>query len=240
MHSSFYIAGSGMAAQQNRLDTIANNIANTNTTAFKSKRSVFGDLMYTNYQALDGEKLQEGKGVALMRNKSSFNTAGVFQTTGQSLDFAIQGNGYFAVSDLEGENIQYTRDGRFMISNIDDAMYLTNSSGQLVLNADEEFIEMDELTINATEEELNIGVFKIPIEDGLIEMGFNNYGITERNGLPEALEEARLLRGGLEASNVDIATEFSQMIEAQRAYQMAARMVTTSDEVEQQINNLRR
>lgn len=240
MIPSFYTAGTGVKAQQTKMDLLANNLANINTTGFKTKNPVFSELTYLNFQdAVEGH-LQNGKGAKVARGNAVLHESGGMQQTGGNLDFMINGTGFFALSDLEGEVTRYTRDGRFMISNLDDTMYLTNSSGLLVLNAEGEPIEMEELTEGASMDQLNIGVFQIPIEDGMVEDGFNNYLLTEKNGEPEALEGADIMRGYLETSNVDMAKTFADVIEAQRAYSLTLKMLQAADEIEQDINTMRR
>ena len=229
-----------MKAQQSKMDIVANNLANINTTGYKSKSPVFSELAYLNFQdAMEGH-LQNGKGAKIARGNAVLQVSGGLQQTGGNLDFMINGKGFFALSDMEGEVTRYTRDGRFMISNIDDTMYLTNSSGLMVLNSDGDPIEMTDLTDGSSLDELNIGVFNIPIQDGMIEDGFNNYLITEKNGEPEIIEGADVKRGYLETSNVDMAKEFSNVIEAQRAYSLTLKMLQAADEIEQDINTMRR
>lgn len=240
MYSHFYTATAGASMQQSKMNVLANNMANLNTTGYKAKAPVFADLMYDNYTDAQAGHLQTGNGVKLDKTTNDFTTSGSLVPTSGSLDFAIVGDGFFAVQDMDGEEIKYTRDGRFMISNLEDTMYLTNALGQLVLNTEGDVIEMDELTKDASLEELNIGVYNIPIKDGMISDGYNNYTLTEKNGEPEVLETINLRRGYLESSNADMANEMSQVIEAQRAYSFALKMIQTSDEVEQEVNSLRR
>lgn len=243
MNSSFYTAAVGAYAHQSKLNVISNNMANINTTAFKSATPVFADLLYTNQPDAQGGVLQRGHGVKLDKTDITFSNYGAPQPTENNLDFAINGPGFFAVQDLDGEDTYYTRDGRFRITNIDDTLYLTTYSGQIVLSPDGEAIEIDEemaQQISDMDGELEIGVYRFPIENGLIPVGFSNYQPTEKNGDPESVEDPVLLRGYLEASNVDMAGQMTQIIEAQRAFSYALKMVQTSDEVEQEINSLRR
>lgn len=240
MNSAFYTASVGVGAFQSKMNVISNNMANINTTGYRSKTAVFSDLMYHNYNTQGNGHLQEGKGVRLDKTTSNFTVDGALVPTSGKLDFAINGDGFFAVQNLDSEDTLYTRDGRFMMSMIDDTMYLTNSSGQVVLNADEEPIDMSELTTTSSLEELNIGVYTVPIKDGMISDGFNNYRLVEKNGEPELVESPMLLRGYLESANVDMGQEMSSVIEAQRAYSLTLKMVQTADEVEQEVNSLRR
>lgn len=240
MQASFYTAGTGTKAFQSKLDVIGNNLANVNTAGYKSKTPVFSELMYVDYGDAQAGHLQGGKGAKLTRGNTVHHANGGVQDTGGNLDFALTGEGYFAVSDLEGEDILYTRDGRFMITYFGDTPYLTNSSGKAVLNAEGEPIDMTDMGTNAQLSDMNIGVFRIPVRDGMQEDGFNNYRITEKNGEPEAIESPDIVRGNLETSNVDVGKEFSQVIETQRAYSLTLKMLQTSDEIEQDINSLRR
>lgn len=239
MNAAFYTAGAGASAHQSKMNVISNNMANISTTGFKRKVPVFADLVYSNYPS-GGGPLQTGNGLKIDKTSDNFAETGAPIPTEGKLDFALNGEGFFAVSQMDGEEVLYTRDGRFAISYFDETPYLTNTSGMLVLNADGEPIEMDGLTTDAKMEELNIGVFSIPVKDGMISEGYGNYSITEKNGEPELIEFPKLLRGALEASNVDMATEMTQVMEAQRAFSFALKMVQTSDELEQEINALRR
>lgn len=240
MRPSFYTAGAGVSAMQSKFDIISNNLANQSTTGYKSKSPVFSELMYSNYQNGGTGHLQYGKGAKIARGNATLQEDGGYQQTDGNLDFSIAGRGFFAVSDIDGEDILYTRDGRFMISKIEDVMYLTNASGQLVLNEEGDPIEMDGLSTDVSLDKLNIGVFNIPFLDGMEEDGFNNFKLTDKNGEPEAIESPDIQRGSLEASNVDMAKEFSQIIESQKAYSLTLKMLQTADEIEQDINTLRR
>lgn len=240
MNAAFYTAGAGASAHQSKMNVISNNMANISTTGFKRKVPVFADLIYSNHPSGGVGPLQAGNGLKIDKTSDNFSEIGAPVPTEGKLDFAINGEGFFAVQQMDGEEVLYTRDGRFAISYFDETPYLTNTSGMLVLNADGEPIEMEDLTTDATMEALNIGVFSIPVKDGMISEGYSNYSITEKNGEPELIEFPELVRGALESSNVDMATEMTQVMEAQRAFSFALKMVQTSDELEQEVNTLRR
>lgn len=244
MISSFYTAGVGAIAQQEKLNVISNNMANVNTTGFKASTAVFADLLYTDLPgAQAGGHLQKGHGVKLDKTDFDLRTSGALENTGGRLDFAINGNGFFAVQDLDGEDTFYTRDGRFAISSINDELYLTNTSGKVVLDPDgEPIIITEEMTKNPDQmsELINLGVYDFPVVNGMEHAGFNNFLAVEKNGEPEVVESPDIINGYLEASNTDMATEMSRVIEAQRAFSYTLKMVQTSDEVEQEINSLRR
>lgn len=244
MNASFYTAAAGAYAHQSKLDVISNNFANINTTGFRASTAVFADLMYTDRPgAQAGGHLQEGNGLKLDKTDIDLRTGGSMDQTEGKLDFAINGNGFFAVQTLNAEDIFYTRDGRFMISQIEDAFYLTNAEGKVVLNPDQEPIEITEEmgdNLDKVAEMVNIGVFDFPIINGMTQSGFNNFQPVEKNGEVEVIEAPDIRNGFLEASNVDMGNEMSRVIEAQRAYSYSLKMVQTSDEVEQEINSLRR
>lgn len=240
MNTSFYTAASGALAQQNKMNVISNNMANVNTTAFKRKSPVFADLLYTSHASGGGAPLQTGNGLKLDKTSDNFWENGAIIPSGGKLDFAINGDGFFAVQTMDSEEVLYTRDGRFGISFFDEEAYLTNSAGMLVLNTEGEPIEMTDLSPDATMEQLEIGVYSIPVKDGLVSAGYGNYRLTEKNGEPEVMENPMLIRNCLESSNADLATEMTQVMEAQRAYSFSLKMVQTADELEQEINSLRR
>lgn len=236
MYSSFYTAAAGASAQQAKMNVVSNNMANINTVGYKTRTPIFADLLYTNYQDPVAGHLQEGNGIELSKTDIDFDKMGALMTTGDDLDFAIKGNGFFAVQDYEGEGeIEYTRDGRFFMTNYDGTFYLTNTDGKVVLDSDESPIE-----ITSTSQDLDIGVFNIAIRDGLMPSGNSDFLAVEKNGEIEAIENPELIRGSLEASTAELSKEMSLVIESQRAYSYALKMVQTSDEVEQEVNSLRR
>lgn len=160
MYSSFYTAAAGAYAHQSKINVISNNMANINTTAFKPTNPVFADLLYTNQPDAQGGKLQRGHGARLDKTDVNLRNPGPIQPTENNLDFAINGQGFFAVQDMDGENIYYTRDGRFRVTNLDDTLYLTNYAGQVVLDSDGEAIEVNEELaeqIENNEAEIEIG-----------------------------------------------------------------------------------
>ena len=150
MMRSLWTAASGMSSQQLNVDTIANNLANVNTTGFKRERLEFKTLLYETMQRADLDRanhpgrpvnLQVGHGVRPVAVSRSF-TPGNIQITENPLDFALQGPGFFRI-DLPGGEIGYTRDGSFKMSvNPDGSFSLVTSTGNHVLSTDDEFIEI--------------------------------------------------------------------------------------------------
>lgn len=239
MNVSFYNSAAGASAQQTKLDIIANNIANINTVGYKTQSAGFVDLLYSNMNAKETENtnLKVGSGVRCEKTDMLFSQ-GSYQSTGQTLDFAIKGKGFFAVSNPATGQVKYTRDGSFRLSSQgDEEFYLVTAKGDLVLDKNEEPITLpkDGTGIDAN----TIGVFDFQNTEGFKCEGDTLFADVPKNGEKQLMENADVASGYLEYSNVDLANEMSKLIEAQRAYQMTLKMIQTSDEVESTVNNLR-
>ncbi|MDO5095067.1 MAG: flagellar hook-basal body protein [Peptostreptococcaceae bacterium] len=250
MNLSFYTGAVGAMSQQDKLDIIANNIANINTDGYKSKSSTFSNLIYSNMNAAKNAntKLKTGVGVKIEKTDMDMS-GGALRTTDSPWDFAIVGDGLFALKAPNGNEISYTRDGSFILSKqSDDKFMLATKDGYLVLGKDNQPIEIkqdiqDPEKVEGKEEleqelEQKIAIYQFDNYNDMQSLGGNRVMPVAKNGTPK-LVEVGLQRGATETSNVDFAKEVSKMIETQRAYQFALRMVTTSDEVEGIINSLR-
>lgn len=239
MNQSFYTASVGAGMHQSRLDIISNNVANINTDGYKIKNSAFSNLIYNNInEAQQSRSLKSGTGIKIESTETDFSQ-GQLNNTGNKLDYAIRGEGYFAVQNPATGEIFYTRDGSFMMSQpIDfngETFNLVSKEGYYILDSNEEPI-----VIAGADEDPDIGVFTFPILNGMESIGDGKFKPTEKNGDPEPiLDEDVLEKGMIEMSNVDLAREMSKIVEAQRAYQFAIRMIQTSDEVTGMINSLR-
>lgn len=262
---SLWTAATGMKAQQFNIDTIANNLANVNTTSFKVKRAEFKDLFYQNIKRTnltqDGGRpvnLEVGHGVMPVATKSDFRTSSFMETQG-TLDFALNGEGFFAV-ELPNGDIRYTRDGSFKLSIDGDEASLVTSDGYFVLSEDEDIITFEgELTDIAVDEmgyiygqdedgesiemgRLMVANFLNP--QGLQSEGQNLYSESQASGEMQILEaeemNTKVIQGYLEASNVQVVDEMVKMISAQRAYEINSKTITTTDEMMQLANNLKR
>lgn len=258
MNQSFYIGALGASGQQQKMNVVANNIANVNTVGYKEQYSIFSDLIYTNVRSIEGgDSARSGNGVSLHQTKTDFRTE-IFSNTGVENDYAIAGEGFFMLRHPVTGDITYTRDGRFHLSLMEDKYYLVDSDSRRVLNMDQEEITYDvkpvthpdneeEVEEEEEEEELEegehdpqaIGVYTFSRRDGILNAGNNEFTITQKQGEPILLENAKVIKGALEASGVDFAAEMTRMMEAQRAYSYALKMVQTSDEIEGTINQLR-
>lgn len=235
MDTSFYSAVRGAMTQQRNMDIISNNIANINTTGYKSKTASFQDLVYYNMNAPAGEvtRLEAGTGAVVNRTETDFSQAGLTQT-GRLLDFAIQGNGFFMLRNPSDNSVSYTRNGNFQLSQRGDGFYLADAEGKLVLDAQQNPIRYEEGQLTSVP-----AVYDFVHTNGMLSIGEGEYVPADKNGAPVLTEDAKLIQGSLENSNVDLATEMSKVIESSRAYSYMLKMVQTSDEVEQTINSLR-
>ncbi len=237
MDTSFYTAVRGAMTQQTHMDILSNNIANLNTNGYRTKNASFLDLMYYNIRGTEEDMgdLRAGTGTVVERTESDF-TSGVILQTGGQYDYAIQGNGFFMVRNPLDNSVAYTRDGSFALSERADGFYLVDAEGWLVMDE-----QQNPIRYNGTELTGRPGIYDFVTTNGMLSTGSNRFVPVEKNGNPYlAGAESRLLTGALENSNADLAQEMSKVIIAQRAYSYILKMITTSDEVEQTINGLRR
>ena len=257
MIRSLYVAATGLQAQQINMDVIANNLANVNTTGFKSGRTVFQDLLYQNLTQPGAQSsqttlypsgLQLGTGVAPVATERLF-TEGNLTQTGNSLDVAINGNGFFQILQPDG-TIAYTRDGTFQLNNQGQ---LVNSSGYPLQPA---------ITIPASAQNITIGndgtvsvtlpgqaaaqqVGPIQLASfinpaGLQSIGGNLYLQTGSSGSPNTGQPTlnglgSVQQGYLEASNVNVVSALVDMISTQRAYEINSKAVQASDQMLQYV-----
>ena len=247
-----YSAKMGIIAQQQRTDTIANNIANINTTGFKSSSVSFKDALYSTMRNpvdnTGSKNLQQGNGVLLAATTRSF-AQGIPIETGIPLDMRIEGDGFFVVEDANGL-LNYTRNGSFAVSIEESTQYLVNAQGFYVLDEDSNRIELpndiEDLSINTDGE---IFVDDLLVASLNIASFVNNEGLeTTKNGLfsetvasgePSKAQAASVYQGSLEGSNVDIALEMTKLIRAQRAFTLMSKALTTADEMSAIANRMR-
>jgi len=262
---ALWTAATGMKAQQFNIDTISNNLSNVNTTSYKVQRAEFKDLFYANIKRSTVQdeggrpvNLEVGHGVMPVATKRDFRN-GSFIETQNTFDFALDGEGFFAVL-LPNEDIRYTRDGSFKLSVEDEEAYLVTSEGYYVLSEDEDFIVIEEgikdITVDGLgyiygrdedDELVELGRLMIANfmnPEGLQSEGQNLYRATDASGEVTILEaeemNTRVVQGYLEASNVQVVDEMVKMITAQRAYEINSKAITTADEMMQMANNLKR
>lgn len=272
MVRSLWTAASGMIAQQTSVDTIANNLANVNSTGYKTERAEFKSLLYQTLQTetttANGENkpigAQVGLGVRNSSIESSF-TQGILTETGTDTDFAIEGDGFFAIRGADGE-IYYTRNGHFNFSvNNNGGMTLTNDDGCAVLDSNGNAIELGpqyqmnrvgitldgKLTYkddnnNAQPIGIQLGLYQFNNPAGLTKTSGTMYQESEASGQvmnEQALDQnqkSSVHQGYLEGSNVQVADEMVNLIVAQRAYEMNSKAIQAADEMMGQANSLRR
>ena len=243
MKTAFHAGASGLMAYQQMLDTIGNNIANVNTVGYKHQTTNFEDLLYVHMNTKSAPELLKGVGTKAAYTQLH-SDQGAFVTTGGKLDFAIMGDGYFQV-DNEGRR-EFTRNGAFAIGLRSRRAYLTTADGAYVLDARGRRIELKEIDgtgtydFDALKEE--IGIFRFTNPHALSPVSSTRYLESEESG--KAARDTKgvceLGQGFLEQSTTNLADAMTEMIRAQRAYQVSARVVTTADQIEEIVNTLRR
>ena len=260
MIRSLWISKTGLEAQQTQMDVISNNLANVSTTGFKRSRAVFEDLLYQNLRQPGAQSsqqtqvpsgLQIGTGVRPVATER-IHTQGNLQQTGNKLDVAIQGNGFFQILMPDGST-GYTRDGSFQV----------DSQGQIVTANG--FVVQPAITIPANTTSISIGQDGVvsvtqagvaaPVQvgsmqlatfvnaSGLESMGQNLYlesgsSGTPSTNVPGTNGTGTLSQGYVETSNVNVVEELVNMIQTQRAYEINSKAITTSDQMLQKLSQI--
>lgn len=261
---ALYSAATGMQAMETKLDVIANNLANINTSGFKKGRANFEDLFYRHYAqpgATDGQQTTAtGTSIGLGTRVSSVQTdfkQGAFQLTNDETDVAIEGPGFFQVQDVDGTFL-YTRTGNFSV-NKDGLLVLGSATtGRIVqppttipptavsvsIQYDGQVMvtEAGQDTANAVNQ-LQIATFINP--EGLLKHGENLFKETDASGqnqlgIPGQEGRGLLKSGALEASNVEPVQELIDLIQTQRSFELNSQAVQAGDQVLSLIANLRR
>lgn len=252
MDASMWIAKTGLDAQQMRMSTIANNLANVNTTGFKRDRAMFEDLLYQKVRApgaqvgaaADAQSptgLMVGTGVRVVTTEKT-HVQGNLVNTKNALDLAIAGDGFFQIAQPDG-TVAYSRDGAFKLSSIGQ---ITTANGTLLQPA---------ITVPANTSSISIGqdgtvraetvgggsqvigqlqIAKFVNPAGLQAIGGNLLKETPASGAPQVLAPGQtgagvVMQGSLEASNVNVVEEMVSMIETQRAYEVNSKAISAVD-----------
>ncbi|MDQ1363449.1 MAG: flagellar basal-body rod protein FlgG [Pseudomonadota bacterium] len=259
MNPALWIAKTGLDAQQTRLSVISNNLANVNTTGFKRDTAVFEDLIYQNLRQVGGQTSEDttlpsgmalGTGVRVVATEK-LHTQGNLSQTGNPLDMAVQGRGFFQILRPDG-SLAYSRDGAFQI----------DANGQIVTASG--YLLQPAITIPANAQSVTIGedgavsvlvgtassptvVGNIQTVDfinptGLQAIGGNLFLESGASGSPQAGTPGlnglgRIASGALESSNVNVVEELVNMIETQRAYEMNSKVISTTDQMLQYVSN---
>ncbi|MDX1697527.1 MAG: flagellar basal-body rod protein FlgG [Thiohalobacterales bacterium] len=259
MDQALWIAKTGLEAQQKRMAVTAHNLANVNTTGFKRSRAVFEDLLYQNHAQAGAQSSEDtqlnsglmvGTGVRVVATEKLFNQGNLVQT-GNSLDMAIEGRGFFQILMPDG-GLGYTRDGTFQV----------NENGEMVTSkgyALEPGITLptDALSItigtDGVVSALQPGV-ATPVQVGTIQIadfvnpaglqpiGENLFLETGASGSPQTGNPGlnglgSIAQGSLETSNVNTVEELVNMIETQRAYEMNSKAISTAEQMLEYANN---
>lgn len=262
MMRSLTTAGTGMIAQQNNLDVISNNLSNVNTNAFKAQHAEFVDLMYQTSRASGAsnfggvnlpEAIQVGLGSRLAATASSFRQ-GALQSTGNPLDMAIVGEGFFSVERPDG-TLAFTRDGAFKLDS--NGLMVNNDGYPLVPNisvpAGATAVTISSAgvisaVLPGSNEPAVLGQLQItmfPNPAGLTRIGQNLYVPGGASGDGQEVEPGQSGSGTiqsqhLEGSNVQVVEEMVRMILAQRAYEINSKAIQTADDMLSVLNQLKR
>ena len=261
MIRALHTSATGMAAQESNVNTISNNIANVNTTGFKKARTEFDDLLYETVQEAGAKSsanseynvgVQVGTGAKVSATRK-IHTQGQPQMTNNPYDLMVNGEGFLGVIGPNGE-LKYTRDGSF---NVDAQGNLVTRAGHKVFPGVS--IPSNTLKLNISEsgnieaftqnsvEPINLGqipVFTFVNPTGLRSEGGNLMGATAGSGqaiqnIPGENGSGILMQGAIETSNVNVMNEMTDLIKAQRAYEMNSKVMGVADQMLQTVNNVR-
>jgi len=258
--NSLWIAKTGMTAQQTQLDVISHNLSNVSTTGYKRNNAVFQDLIYQNLRQVGAQTTEEnqlptglhlGLGVNVVATSRNF-TQGSLQQSGNSLDVAIDGNGFFEVQLPDGTT-GYTRDGSFKL---DSQGRVVTSAGLpiapgVTVPADAKSISISEsglvsVTVAGNPTPQQVGQLTMSSfvnSAGLEPVGQNLYRESAASGAPQQAEPGTnglgiIKQGFLENSNVNVVEELVNMIQTQRAYEMNSKAIQTSDQMLAKLSQL--
>jgi flagellar basal-body rod protein FlgG len=259
MNPALWAAKTGLDAQQTRMAVTSNNLANVSTTGFKKGRAVFEDLLYQNVKQVGASTSQDtqsptglslGTGVRVVATEKTFTQGGLSQT-GNSLDIAINGRGFFQILMPDG-TLGYTRDGSFQVSAQGE---LVTSNGYKVQpgitipdGAQSVSIGKDgTVTVSVAGQSAPTTVGSVQLADfvnpaGLQPKGENTFlesasSGTAQTGTPGVSGLGTVEQGSLEGSNVNVVEELVNMIETQRAYEMNSKAIATTDQMLEFITN---
>lgn len=261
---TLYTAATGMEALETKLDVIANNMANINTTAFKKDRANFEDLFYRQYRLpgaldADGNRTSTGIEVGLGTRVSSTQTnygQGAMQITNNPLDVAIEGEGFFKVTT--GTGSYYTRAGDFGLNENGQLVMGSATQGWILdpqINIPQEAIDIvispnGEVSYRTSDQNQLISAGQMYLStfinpDGLLKLGENLYQETDASGpptdsIPGDPGTGLVRQGALEASNVEPVQELIDLITTQRAFELNSQVVQAGDQIMQVAANLRR
>lgn len=253
---ALHTAATGMAAQELNVQVISNNIANLRTTGFKKQTAAFQDLIYEHVRRVGAQASDQGTilpvgvdiggGVKTVGTPRSM-TQGTLSQTGNDLDLAMSGEGFFKILMPDGA-YQYTRDGTFQMDNqgrivtaqgnpVQPTITIPNNASGITVN------EQGQVSVTLPGSSSNtilgqIGVTRFINKAGLQPVGSNQFTETTSSGAPQdgtanAEGYGKITQGSLEQANVDVVSEMSDLIAAQRAYEMNAKVISAADQMMQ-------
>lgn len=259
MNQSMWVAKTGLDAQQTRMSVISNNLANVNTTGFKRGRAVFEDLLYQNVRQAGAQSSEDtqlpsglslGTGVRTVATQKLFTQGNLVQT-GNSLDIAVEGRGFFEILRPDG-SLAYTRDGSYQLDR-DGQMVTSNGyvlqpgitippNTQSITIGEDGTVSVLEAGNSAPSQIGTLQLVDFINPAGLQPIGQNLFMETASSGSPQSGTPGldglgRLVQGALETSNVNTVEELVNMIETQRAYEMNSKAISTADQMLQYVNN---
>jgi len=253
MNLALWAAKTGLDAQNTRMAVISNNLANTNTTGFKSGRAAFQDLMYQNIRQVGAQSTQNtqyatgltlGTGVRIVATEKDYSQGSVLQTN-NSLDMSVNGRGFLQITQPDG-TIAYTRDGAFTLDNQGNVVTASGYPLQPAINippsAQSVTIGSDGVvTVKTAANAKGTQVGQIQLADFINEQGLQPIGNnllveSAASGSPQVGTAGTnglgaLQQGALETSNVNSVTELVSMIECQRSYEMNSKAISATDQM---------
>ena len=255
------IAATGMAAQQTNVETIANNLANMNTTGFKQQRAEFQDLLYQNIQTPGAQTSDQGtyapNGIQIgagVRTAAIYRvtTQGDLKSTSNPYDVAVQGSGYFRIQQADGTDA-YTRSGNFSLSPqgqlvtqdglvVQPGIAIPQNTISVTINAQGQ-VNATVAGNNTPQTVGQLELTRFPNEAGLNAIGSNLLLETPASGSPQAgvpgsVGYGTIQQGYLKTSNVNSVDEITALITAQRAYEMNSKVISAADQMLQQTARL--
>lgn len=259
MNQSLWIAKTGLDAQQTKMSTISNNLANAGTAGYKRSRAIFADLLYQNVRQVGAQSSQDtqlpsglavGTGVRTVATEKLF-TQGNLQQTDNKLDMAIQGDGFFPILMPDGSEA-YTRDGTFQMDATGQIVTPSGFPLQPAITVPENAVSVTiagDGTVSArlagASQVTQIGSIQLVDfvnPSGLQPVGNNLFEESSASGAPQSGNPGlnglgMVMQGYVESSNVNVVEELVNMIETQRAYEMNSRAISTTDQMLQYLSN---
>ena len=238
MLNGLYSAAAGMLAQQDRLDLLANDISNLDTTGYKQSQIGFQDLLYNSQQGV-----RVGAGSAIVDAGDDFGQ-GVMQQSSSPLSLAISGPGFFQVRQSDGQ-VALTRDGSFQL---DAGGQIVTANGDRLVppitvpaGTDPSTLSVaPDGTVSAGTTKIGrIGLVGVTATAGLIAIGQNKFQTSAASGPARAISGSSIQQGYLESSNVDLATALTSTMDAQRSYQLDSQAIQIEDQMMQVANSIR-